>query len=338
MPAKRGRAKKQAVEEEGKNEVTKEISNKKKIKRDSDEEEVKEEPVAKKAKVDTKDTKPMINKVDSDLSKIDFTCKKLNADKEAYNIKICSWNVSGIRAVIKKNGFQYIKEEDADIVLLQEVKCNNASLPNEVKLPGYERYFLESKKPGYCGMAFFSKIKPIKILYGLQNSTFDIEGRIITAEFDNFYVINVYVPNSGTKLMNLQKRLDWNKAFNEHVIKLDNKKPVIICGDMNVAHQEIDLTNPKTNTKNAGFSPEEREGMTELLKLGFVDTFRAMYPEKTGAYSFWSYFRNARDKNIGWRLDYFIVSERIKNKICDNVMRDKVYGSDHCPIVLYAHL
>lgn len=338
MPAKRGRPKKQVTEANRENEEKKETTQKK-MKRDSDsDEEVKEEPASKKAKTETKDTKPMMNKTDSDLSTIDFSCKKLNADGEAYNIKICSWNVSGIRAVIKKNGFKYIKEEDADIVLLQEVKCNNASLPNDVKLPGYERYFLDSKKQGYCGMAFFSKIKPIKVIYGLQNSNFDHEGRIITAEFDDFYVINVYVPNSGSKLVNLQKRLDWNMAFKEHVLKLDNKKPVIICGDMNVAHEEIDLTNPKTNTKNAGFSPEEREGMTEFLKEGFVDTFRQLYPDKTGAYSFWSYFRNARDKNIGWRLDYFIVSERIKNKICDNVMRDKVYGSDHCPIILYATL
>ncbi|XP_033228182.1 recombination repair protein 1 isoform X2 [Belonocnema kinseyi] len=293
------------------------------------------EPAQKKAKTDSKQ---LMNKTDTDLNEIKFSCEKLSADGEKFNVKICSWNVSGIRAVIKKNGFEYIKKEDADIIALQEVKCDNAKLPNEVKLAEYERFFVDSKKQGYCGVALYSKIKPINVTSGLQNTKFDDEGRMITAEYQNFFLVNVYVPNAGSKLVTLPKRLSWNATFKEYVRKLDKQKPVIICGDMNVAHKEIDLTNPKTNTKNAGFTQEERDGMTEFLKEGFVDSFRYFYPEKTGAYSFWSYFRNSRSKNIGWRLDYFIVSERIKNKICDIVMRDTVYGSDHCPIVLYAHL
>ncbi|XP_043274445.1 exodeoxyribonuclease isoform X2 [Venturia canescens] len=295
-----------------------------------------EEPTSKKPKLDT--PKTMMNKVDSDLSTMDFGCEKLNANGDKYNLKISTWNVSGIRAVIKKNGMDYIIKEDADIVALQETKCESNKLPNEVKLPGYERYFLESKKAGYCGVALYSKVKPIEVKYGLPNSGCNDEGRCIMAEFEKFYLVNVYVPNAGNKLVTMPKKLKWNEAFKAFILKLDKEKPVIICGDLNVAHQEIDLKNPKTNTKNAGFTPEEREGMTDLLAAGFVDTFRDLYPEKTGAYTFWSYFANARAKNIGWRLDYYLVSERIKKNVCDQIIRDQVYGSDHCPVVLYINL
>ncbi|XP_076398274.1 recombination repair protein 1 isoform X2 [Megachile rotundata] len=294
-----------------------------------------EEPASKRAKTEPK---PVMNKVDTDLNETDFDCDKLNAEGNKYNLKISSWNVSGIRALIKKSGMEYIMKEDADIVALQETKCDKNKLPEEVKLKGYHHYFLDSKKAGYCGVALYTKQKPIDIQYGLKNSEFDDEGRLITAEYPNFYFLNVYVPNAGQKLVTLPKRLQWNEAFKSYVKQLDEKKPVIICGDMNVAHQEIDLTNPKTNTKNAGFTKEEREGMTDFLAAGFVDTFRSLYPDKTGAYTFWSYFANARSKNIGWRLDYFLVSEKIKNKVCDNVIRDKIYGSDHCPIVLFVNI
>ncbi|KZC09563.1 Recombination repair protein 1 [Dufourea novaeangliae] len=280
----------------------------------------------------------MMNKTDSNMDEINFDCQKLNAEGKKYNLKISSWNVSGIRAVIKKNGIKYIEKEDADIVALQETKCDKDKLPDEVKLKGYHHYFLESKKPGYCGVALYSKEKPVDVKYGLSDPEFDDEGRLIIAEYQKFFFINVYVPNAGQKLVTLPKRLQWNKVFKAYIKKLDEKKPVIICGDMNVAHQEIDLKNPKTNTKNAGFTKEEREGMTDFLAVGFVDTFRALYPDKTDAYTFWSYFANARSKNIGWRLDYFLVSERMKDKVCDNVMRDKVYGSDHCPIILYINI
>ncbi|XP_011156550.3 exodeoxyribonuclease isoform X2 [Solenopsis invicta] len=282
--------------------------------------------------------KQMLNKIDTNLDEIDFGCVKTNEDGKEYNLKICTWNVSGIRAVIKKNGIDYITKEDADIIALQETKCDKDKMPDEVKLPGYHHYFVDSKKPGYCGVALLSKEKPISVKYGLNDSNFDSEGRMITAEFPKFFVVNTYVPNAGQKLVTLPKRLEWNKAFKKCVEELDKKKPVIICGDMNVAHQEIDLKNPKTNTKNAGFTKEERDDMTDFLAAGFVDTFRALYPETEGAYTFWSYFANARSKNIGWRLDYFLTSERIKNKVCDNVIRKQVYGSDHCPVILYINL
>ncbi|KAF7389168.1 hypothetical protein HZH66_010305 [Vespula vulgaris] len=294
-----------------------------------------DEPVAKKAKTENK---PIINRTDTNLNEIYFDCDKLNTEGMKYNLKISTWNVSGIRAVIKKNGMDYIVKENADIVALQETKCNTNKLPSEIKVPGYHHYYADSKKAGYCGVALYTKEKPINIKYGLNNSKFDEEGRLITAEYPNFFLLNVYVPNAGAKLVTLPKRLEWNEKFKLYVKELDKKKPVIICGDMNVAHQEIDLTNPKTNTKNAGFTKEERDGMTDFLDQGFVDTFRMLYPDKTGAYTFWSYFANARSKNIGWRLDYFLVSERIQNKVCDNVIRSNVYGSDHCPVVLYVTL
>ncbi|XP_072754121.1 exodeoxyribonuclease [Anoplolepis gracilipes] len=282
--------------------------------------------------------KEMQNKTDTNLNEIDFTCTKSNEEGKNYNLKICTWNVSGVRAVIKKNGLDYIIKEDADIVALQETKCNKDKLPGEVKVPGYHHYFLDSKKPGYCGVALFCKEEPISVKYGLSNSEFDSEGRMITAEFPDFFVVNVYVPNAGQKLVTLPKRLEWNKVFKKYIEELDKKKPVIICGDMNVAHQEIDLKNPKTNTKNAGFTKEERDDMTNFLAAGFIDSFRLLYPDKEGAYTFWSYFANARNKDIGWRLDYFLISERIKNKVCDNVIRKQVYGSDHCPVILYISL
>lgn len=297
---------------------------------------VEELPPAKKAKTESK----LLNSIITDLLSINYDCDKLNKKGKKYNLKICSWNVSGVRAVIKKNGMNYFEKEDADIIAMQETKCDKDKLPNEIKLPGYKYYYLDSERSGYCGVALYCKNdrEPIKVKFGLNNSDFDKDGRIITAEFDDFYVVNVYVPNSGRKLVNLPKRLKWNEEFKAHVKKLDKKKPVIICGDMNVAHEEIDLKNPKTNTKTAGFTREERDGMTDLLKQGFVDTFRQLYPDKTGAYTFWSYFANSRAKNIGWRLDYYIVSKSIKDHVCDNVMRSTVKGSDHCPIVLYINL
>lgn len=315
-----------------------------------------DEPAPKKAKIESKESKKvnendsstmkktknepkqMQNKTDTNLDEIDFGCTKPNEEGNDYNLKICTWNVSGIRAVIKKNGMDYIIKEDADIVALQETKCDKDKLPDEVKLPGYHHYFLDSKKPGYCGLALFCKEKPISVKYGLNNSEFDSEGRMITAEFPEFFMVNIYVPNAGQKLVTLPKRLEWNKTFKKYIKELDQKKPVIICGDMNVAHQEIDLKNPKTNAKNAGFTKEERDDMTDFLAAGFIDTFRLLYPDKEGAYTFWSYFANSRNKDIGWRLDYFLVSERIKNKVCDNIIRKQVYGSDHCPAILYINL
>ncbi|XP_076629917.1 recombination repair protein 1 isoform X2 [Colletes latitarsis] len=337
MPPKRRQITKANTTIETKNEKQNDVSKSqemsgKKSKRKGNETE---EPAPKRAKTEPKQA---MNKTSTNWDEINFECEKLNAKGNKHNLKISSWNVSGIRAVIKKSGIDYIIKENADIVALQETKCDKDKLPEEIKLSGYHRYFLDSKKSGYCGVALYSKEKPINVKYGINDPDFDIEGRLIVAEYPKFYLINVYVPNAGQKLVTLPKRLKWNEVFKTYIEKLDEKKPVIICGDMNVAHQEIDLTNPKTNTKNAGFTKEEREGMTDFLTAGFVDSFRVLYPERTGAYTFWSYFANARNKNIGWRLDYFLLSQRIKDQVCDNVIRDKVYGSDHCPIVLYINI
>ncbi|BFF94255.1 recombination repair protein 1 [Drosophila madeirensis] len=268
------------------------------------------------------------------LDKADFA---LPAEK-AFNLKICSWNVAGLRAWLKKDGLQVLALEEPDIFCLQETKCSNEQLPDEMtNVPGYHPYWL-CMPGGYAGVAIYSKIMPINVEYGIGNKEFDDVGRMITAEYEKFYLINVYVPNSGRKLVNLEARMRWEKLFQSYVQKLDALKAVVICGDMNVSHSEIDLENPKTNTKNAGFTKEERDKMTELLGLGFVDTFRHLYPDKKGAYTFWTYMSNARARNIGWRLDYCIVSERFVSRVVDHVMRKQLLGSDHCPITVFFNI
>jgi len=226
----------------------------------------------------------------------------------------------------------------AGLLHLKETKCANEQLPEEVtRLPGYHPYWL-CMPGGYAGVAIYSKIMPINVEYGIGNEEFDDVGRMITAEYEKFYLINVYVPNSGRKLVNLEPRMRWEKLFQEYVQKLDALKPVVICGDMNVSHMAIDLENPKTNTKNAGFTQEERDKMTELLGLGFVDTFRHLYPERKGAYTFWTYLANARARNVGWRLDYCLVSERFVPKVVEHEIRSKCLGSDHCPITIFFNI
>ncbi|KAL0839814.1 hypothetical protein ABMA28_016442 [Loxostege sticticalis] len=282
---------------------------------------------------------PLKNKAATDYEELDFSNSTKNAQGKEWNFKISSWNVDGIRAWMNKGGLDYIKHEKPDILCLQEVKCAKDKLPEEIaNVPGYHAYWLCSDKDGYAGVGIYTTKLAMNVQYGLQNEELDTEGRIITAEYEHFYLITTYVPNAGKKLVTLPKRLEWNEEFRKFVKELDKKKPVIICGDMNVAHNEIDLANPKTNRKNAGFTDEERAGMTELLGDGFVDTFRHLNPDKTGAYTFWTYMMNSRSKNVGWRLDYFIVSERLLPSLCDSVIRDGVYGSDHCPISLFLHL
>ncbi|KRG03176.1 recombination repair protein 1 isoform X1 [Drosophila mojavensis] len=257
---------------------------------------------------------------------------------QAFNLKISSWNVAGLRAWLKKDGLRFVEFEQPDIFCLQETKCANDQLPEEMeRLPGYHPYWL-CMPGGYAGVAIYSKIMPINVEYGIGNKEFDDVGRMITAEYEKFYLINVYVPNSGRKLVNLEMRMRWEQLFQAYVQKLDALKPVVICGDMNVSHTEIDLANPKTNTRNAGFTKEEREKMSELLALGYVDTFRHLYPKQTGAYTFWTYMSNARARNVGWRLDYCIVSERFVSRVVDNVMRSKCMGSDHCPITVFLNV
>ncbi|KAM8715832.1 hypothetical protein ACLKA7_002817 [Drosophila subpalustris] len=258
--------------------------------------------------------------------------------EKEFNLKISSWNVAGLRAWLKKDGLKFVEFEEPDIFCLQETKCVNDQLPDEMtRLPGYHPYWL-CMPGGYAGVAVYSKIMPINVEYGIGNEEFDDVGRIITAEYEKFFLINVYVPNSGRKLVNLEPRMRWEKLFQAYVQKLDALKPVVICGDMNVSHLEIDLANPKSNIRNAGFTKEERDKMTELLALGYVDTFRHLYPTRTGAYSYWTYMANARSRNIGWRLDYCIVSERLVSRVVDNVMRSHCLGSDHCPITVFLNI
>lgn len=288
---------------------------------------------------DAKKKAPPKNKATTSYEDIDFTNTSKTAQGKDWNFKISCWNVDGIRAWMNKGGLDYIKYEKPHILCLQEIKCSKDKLPDElVNVPGYHDYWLCGDKEGYAGVGIYSKQLAINVSYGLQNKELDEEGRIITAEYEHFYLICTYVPNAGRKLVTLPKRLQWNEEFRKYVKELDKKKPVIICGDMNVSHNEIDLANPKSNRKNAGFTDEERAGMTDLLSDGFVDTFRHFNPDKTGAYTFWTYMKNSRANNVGWRLDYFLVSERLMPAISDNVIRDQVYGSDHCPITLFLHL
>ena len=246
-------------------------------------------------------------------------------------MKLISWNVNGLRACVDKGFFEFLKSENPDIMCLQETKLQ----PEQAtQIQNYYEYWNSADKKGYSGTAIFSKNEPINVTYDLGIDIHDHEGRVITAEYDKFYLVTVYVPNSQDGLKRLDYRMQWEDDFRAYVKKLDEIKPVIICGDMNVAHKEIDLKNPKTNRKNAGFTDEERGKMTELLGAGFIDTYRYIYPEAEGKYSWWSYRFNARKNNAGWRIDYFIVSERFKDNIKSVDILSEVYGSDHCPVVL----
>ena len=246
--------------------------------------------------------------------------------------KMISWNVNGLRACLGKGFLEYLKESDADIFCIQESKLQEGQV--ELELPGYHQYWNYAEKKGYSGTAMFTKEEPIAVTYGLGIEEHDHEGRVITAEFPEYYVVTCYTPNSQDGLKRLDYRMQWEDAFRAYLKALETKKPVIFCGDLNVAHQEIDLKNPKTNRKNAGFSDEERAKFTELLEAGFVDTFRYFYPDQEGIYSWWSYRFSARAKNAGWRIDYFCVSESLKDRLVDAKIHTEVMGSDHCPVEL----
>lgn len=246
--------------------------------------------------------------------------------------KMISWNVNGLRACLGKGFLEYLKESDADIFCIQESKLQEGQV--ELELPGYHQYWNYAEKKGYSGTAMFTKEEPVSVAYGLGIEEHDHEGRVITAEFPEYYVVTCYTPNSQDGLKRLDYRMQWEDAFRAYLKALETKKPVIFCGDLNVAHQEIDLKNPKTNRKNAGFSDEERAKFTELLETGFVDTFRYFYPDQEGIYSWWSYRFSARAKNAGWRIDYFCVSESLKDRLVDAKIHTEVLGSDHCPVEL----
>ena len=247
-------------------------------------------------------------------------------------MKLISWNVNGLRACVQKGFLDFFREADADIFCIQETKLQEGQI--SLELEGYDQYWNYAVKKGNSGTAVFTKRKPLHVAYGLGIEEHDREGRVITLEYPGFYLVTVYTPNSQNELARLDYRMRWETDFLSYLKGLEQKKPVVFCGDLNVAHQEIDLKNPKTNRKNAGFTDEERQKFTELLQEGFVDTFRYFYPELEGIYSWWSYRFRAREKNAGWRIDYFCASEILKDKLVDAKIHTEVFGSDHCPVEL----
>ncbi len=246
--------------------------------------------------------------------------------------KLVSWNVNGLRACVGKGFLDFFRQADADVFCLQETKLQAGQI--ELELPGYEQYWNYAEKKGYSGTALFTKQKPLSVSYGIGMEEHDHEGRVITAEYPEYYVVTCYTPNSQDELARLPYRMQWEDAWRAYLKKLEQNKPVIFCGDFNVAHREIDLKNPKTNRKNAGFTDEERGKFTELLDAGFIDTYRYFYPEQEGVYSWWSYRFRAREKNAGWRIDYFCVSESLKERLSGARIHTDVFGSDHCPVEL----
>ena len=251
-------------------------------------------------------------------------------------MKMISWNVNGIRAVQGKGFSDAFLSLNADIFCLQETKVQAGQI--ELSTPGYHQFWNYAEKKGYSGTAIFSRPEPLSVSYGINLDEFDHEGRVITLEYPEFFLIMVYTPNSQDDLRRLSYRMNWEDAFLRYISLLDQKKPVIFCGDLNVAHTEIDLKNPKSNTKNAGFTPEEREKMTSLLKHGFIDTFRFFYPDARDCYSWWSYRFRARERNAGWRIDYFIASERLRDRLESAAIHSEIEGSDHCPVELKINL
>lgn len=244
-------------------------------------------------------------------------------------MKLISWNVNGLRACVGKDFEQQFKALNADFFCLQETKMQAGQL--DISFPGYASYWNYADKKGYSGTAIFTKHKPLDVTYGIGMDEHDHEGRVITLEMDDFYLVTVYTPNSQDGLRRLDYRMKWEKDFQDYLHRLDRKKPVVVCGDMNVAHEEIDIKNPKTNRRNAGFTDEEREKMTQLLDSGFIDTFRTLYPEQV-TYSWWSYRFRARERNTGWRIDYFLISERLRDRLEDAKIHTEIMGSDHCPV------
>ena len=245
-------------------------------------------------------------------------------------MKLVSWNVNGLRACLKKGFLESMLAMEADVICLQETKMEQGQA--EVELPGYHQFWNSADKKGYSGTAIFTRWEPLSVAYGMDMDKHDHEGRLITLEYPDFWLVNCYTPNAQGELARLDYRMEWEDDLRDYLMSLDKTKPVVYCGDLNVAHQEIDLKNPKTNRQNPGFSDEEREKMTRLLSSGFTDSFRYLYPELEGAYSWWSYRFNSRAKNVGWRIDYFVVSDRLRKEIAEAAIHPEVLGSDHCPV------
>lgn len=250
-------------------------------------------------------------------------------------MRLISWNVNGLRAILKKGFYESILPLDADVICLQETKMQKGQC--DVEMPGYQQVFHSADRKGYSGTAVFSRIPMLNVTTGIGIDEHDHEGRVITCEYDDFFLVCCYTPNAQNELKRIDYRMRWEDDFRSYLQTLDRQKPVILCGDLNVAHEEIDLKNPKTNRNSAGFSDQERGKMTQLLTAGFVDSFRYFYPEVTGAYTWWSYIGNARSRNAGWRIDYFVVSERFKERMTDSKIHAEIMGSDHCPVELTIH-
>ncbi|MHB1454915.1 MAG: exodeoxyribonuclease III [Saccharofermentanales bacterium] len=248
-------------------------------------------------------------------------------------MKLVTWNVNGIRAALKKGLEDYVLQSGADIFCIQETKMQEGQV--DIAFQGYTSYWNSAVKKGYSGTVVFTRIRPLNVYYGISQEKHDAEGRVVTLEFDDFYLVNVYTPNSQRELARLDYRMEWEDAFRQYLIGLGASKGIVLCGDLNVAHQEIDIANPKSNHRNAGFTDEERGKMTALLDSGFIDTFRYLYPDRKEAYTWWSYMFSAREKNVGWRIDYFIVSQSLEDSISDCILRPDVMGSDHCPVEFY---
>lgn len=255
---------------------------------------------------------------------------KIHMKRGLYTMKLISWNVNGLRACLTKGFEDFFNNSDADIFCVQETKMQPDQA--ELHLAGYEKYWNSAVKKGYSGTAVFTRIKPLTVTYGMDIPEHDQEGRIITLEFEQFFLVTVYTPNSKRELLRLDYRMKWEDDFRAYLQQLDKDKPVIICGDINVAHQEIDIKNPKTNRRSAGFTDEERGKLTTLLQSGFTDTFRYLYPDQKDAYTWWSYMMNARARNIGWRIDYFLISDRLRECLKDSIIYPEILGSDHCPV------
>lgn len=258
--------------------------------------------------------------------------KILEKEEREKKMKLVSWNVNGLRAIVKKDFLEQFHAMDADFFCLQEIKLQEGQI--DLSFEGYWDFWNYAEKKGYSGTAIFTKHEPLSATYGIGIEDHDLEGRVITLEYDNYYVVTCYTPNSQNELKRLDYRMQWEEDFQNYIKDLDNEKPVILCGDLNVAHKEIDLKNPQSNKKNAGFSPEERAQFTRFLESGFIDTFRHFYPDKEEVYSWWSYRFGARKRNAGWRIDYFIVSERLKDQLIDAKIHTDMLGSDHCPVEL----
>lgn len=260
------------------------------------------------------------------------SCRVTAEGSRVMGMKLISWNVNGLRACMQKGFMDFFRQADADIFCLQETKLQPGQM--ELELPGYHQYWNYAEKKGYSGTAIFTKLEPLKVTYGIGAEEHDREGRVITAEYEEFFCVTVYVPNSQRELARLAYRMEWEEAFLQYVKRLEERKPVIYCGDLNVAHQEIDLKNPRTNRNNAGFTDDERRCFSRVLENGFIDSFRFFYPDLTGAYSWWSYMGQARARNTGWRIDYFVTSKILAQKLEDAKIHSAVQGSDHCPVEL----